>query len=54
MQGILLYWSAIQEQTSTLRQQKIALFDAKFSAGFDELLSFLVKTTGSGKKKKNG
>ena len=51
MQGILLYWFGTQEQTSTLRRQKIGLFDAKFSAGFNELLSFLVKTTGSGKKK---
>ena len=42
MQGILLYWFAAQ--------QKIGLFNAKFSADFNELLSFLVNTTGSGQK----
>ena len=38
----MLYWFAAQ--------QKIGLFDAKFSADFNELLSFLVKTTRSGQK----
>ena len=50
MQAILLYWFAAQQQTSTLRRQKISLFDAKFSADFNELKSFLLKATGSRQK----
>ena len=40
MQGILFYLFSAQ--------QKNGLFDAKFSADFNELLTFFVKTTGSG------
>ena len=39
-----------QQQTSTFRRQKISLFDAKFSADFNELKSFLLKATGSRQK----
>ena len=39
-----------QQQTSTFRRQKISLFDAKFSADFNELTSFLLKATGSRQK----
>ena len=40
MQAILLYWLVAQQQTSTLRQQKIGLFDAKFSADFNDFSIF--------------
>ena len=46
----MLYWFAAQQQASTLRRQKISLFDRKFSADFNELKSFLLKATGSGQK----
>ena len=38
MQAISLYWLAAQHQARTLRQQKIGLFDAKFSAYFMNLV----------------
>ena len=41
MHGILLYWFAAQQQTSTLRRQKIVLFDSKFSADLNERSLFL-------------
>ena len=40
MQAILLYWFAAQQQTSTLRRQKIGLFYLKFNAEFNELSLF--------------
>ena len=46
----MLYWFAAQQQISTIKKKKIGLFDVKFSEDFNELLSFLVKTTGSGQK----
>ena len=36
MQAISLYWFAAQQQTSTLRRQKISLFDVEFSADFND------------------
>ena len=41
MQVTSLYWFAVQDQTSTLRRQKIGLFDGNFSADFNELSLFL-------------
>ena len=41
MQAISLYLFAAQQQTSTLRRQKIGLFDVKYSADFNELSLFL-------------
>ena len=41
MQGILLYWFAVQQHASKLRRQEIGLFDAKFSADINELSLFL-------------
>ena len=41
MQAISLYWFVAQQQTSTLRLEKIGLFDVKFSADFNELGLFL-------------
>ena len=40
MQAILLYWFAAQQQTSTLRRQKIGFFYMKFSAAFNRLSLF--------------
>ena len=37
MQAILLNWFAVQQQTSTSRQQKFDLPHSKFSAEFNEL-----------------
>ena len=50
MQAISLYWLVAQQQTSTLRQQKIGLFNAKFSADFNDFSFFFLKATGSGQK----
>ena len=36
-QAILLYWFAVQQQTSTSRGQKFGLFYLKFSAKFNEI-----------------
>ena len=47
MQAISLYWFAVQQQTSTLRRQKIGLFYAKFNAEFNGSVFF---STGSGQK----
>ena len=41
MQAISLYWFVAQQQTGTLRLEKIGLFDVKFSADFNELSLFL-------------
>ena len=41
MLAILLYWFAAQQQTNTLKWQKIGFFDAKFSADFNGLGLFL-------------
>ena len=40
MQAIALYWSASQQQTSTLTQQKSRFFYAKFSVKFNEISLF--------------
>ena len=40
MQAISLYWFAAQLQTSTLAQQKLGSFYAKFSAEFNEISLF--------------
>ena len=40
MQAISLYWLAAQHQASALRQQKIGLFDPKFSAYFNDFSLF--------------
>ena len=40
MQAILLYWFAAQQQTGTLRRQKIGLLYVKFNAEFNELSLF--------------
>ena len=40
MQAISLYWFAAQQQTSTLRRQKIGLFYAKFNAEFNGSVFF--------------
>ena len=40
IQAILLYWFAAQQQTSTLRRQKIGLLYVKFHAEFNELSFF--------------
>ena len=37
MQAIWLYWFAAQQQTSTLRRQKVGFFYVKFNAEFNEL-----------------
>ena len=41
IQAVLLYSVFAQQQTSTLRWQKIAFFDEKFSADFNEFSLFL-------------
>ena len=46
MQAVSLYWFAAQQQTSTLRRQKIDFFDVKFNANFNELSIFFLKATG--------
>ena len=40
----------MQQQASTLRQQKISLFDAKFSANFNEFSLFLERQQEVSKK----
>ena len=40
MRAILLYWFAVQQQTSTLWRQKIGLFYMKFNEEFNELSLF--------------
>ena len=46
MQAILRYWLAAQHQASTLRQQIIGLFEARFSANFNELKVPKIKFSG--------
>ena len=50
MQTILLYWFPAQQQTSTLRRQKIDLFYVKLNAEFNEVSLFFLKTTESYQK----
>ena len=45
-----MYWFAAQQQTSTLRRQKISFFYVKFSAEFDELSFFYWKQQDVAKK----
>ena len=47
MQTILLYWFPAEQQTYTA---KIRFFYAKFSAEFNEISLFFLKTTGSDPK----
>ena len=39
-----MYWFALQQETSTLRRQKLDLVYVKFSAQFNELSLFFLKT----------
>ena len=50
MQTISLYWFLAQQQTSTLRRQKIDLFYVKLNAEFNEVSLFFLKTTESYQK----
>ena len=50
MQTILLYWFPAQQQTSTLRRQKIDLFYVKLNAEFNEVSLCFLKTTESYQK----
>ena len=43
----MLYWFAVQQQTSTLRPQKYGFFYVKFGAEFNEFGLFFYKTTAS-------
>ena len=50
MQAVSLYWFAAQQETRTLRRQKIRLFDAKTSADFNEFSLLFLKATESVQK----
>ena len=51
MQAISLYWFAAQQQTRTLRRQKLDFFYVKFSAEINERSLFLQKQQELAKKR---